>query len=317
VPLDPQARMLLDQLEAIGSTPMSQQTPAEARASFLLLAAVAGPAGAPVPTEDRAVPGPAGEIPVRVYRPQSDEPLPVVVYFHGGGWVIGDITTHDTTCQRLAAGVPAVVVSVDYRLAPEHRFPAAVDDCDAATAWVSAHAAELGGDAARLAVAGDSAGGNLAAVIALRARDSGGAPIAFQLLVYPATDLTRSLPSHTENGEGYLLDNDAMTWFVGQYLVDSDARHADASPLFVEDLTGLPPALVVTAEFDPLRDEGEAYAQRLRDAGVDATTSRYDGMIHGFYGLDSIFDSAKRATAETVAALRDALTKQPVSGATN
>jgi acetyl esterase len=317
VPLDPQARMLLDQLEAIGSMPMSQQTPAEARAGFLLLAAVAGPADAPVPTEDRTVPGPAGEIPVRVYRPQSDEPLPVVVYFHGGGWVIGDITTHDTTCQRIAAGVPAVVVSVDYRLAPEHRFPAAVDDCDAATAWVSAHAAELGGDAARLAVAGDSAGGNLAAVIALRARDSGGAPIAFQLLVYPATDLTRSLPSHTENGEGYLLDTDAMTWFVGQYLVDADARHADASPLFVEDLTGLPPALVVTAEFDPLRDEGEAYAQRLRDAGVDATTSRYDGMIHGFYGLDSIFDSAKRATAETVAALSAALSKQSVSGATS
>ena len=160
---------------------------------------------------------------MRVYRPQADEPLPVVVYFHGGGWVIGDIATHDTTCQRLAAGVPAVVVSVDYRLAPEHRFPAAVDDCDAATAWVSAHAAELGGDATRLAVAGDSAGGNLAAVIALRARDAGGPAIAFQLLVYPATDLTRSLPSHTENGEGYLLDTDAMTWFVGNYLADADA----------------------------------------------------------------------------------------------
>jgi acetyl esterase len=254
---------------------------------------------------------------VRVYRPAADDPLPVVVYFHGGGWVIGDIATHDTTCQRLAAGVPAVVVSVDYRLAPEHRFPAAVDDCDAATAWVSAHAAELGGDATRLAVAGDSAGGNLAAVVALRARHAHGPAIAFQLLVYPATDLTRSLPSHTENGEGYLLDTDAMTWFINQYLVDADPRHPDASPLFVDDLAGLPPALVVTAEFDPLRDEGEAYAQRLRDAGVDVTTSRYDGMIHGFYGLDSIFDASKRATAETIAALRDALTKQPVSGATN
>jgi acetyl esterase len=314
VPLDPQARMLLDQLEAIGTPPMSQQTPADARAAFGMLAAVAGPADAPVPIEDRTVPGPAGEIPVRVYRPAADEPLPVVVYFHGGGWVIGDIATHDTTCQRLAAGVPAVVVSVDYRLAPEHCFPAAVDDCDAATAWASAHAAELGGDAARLAVAGDSAGGNLAAVVALRARDNG-PPIAFQLLVYPATDLTRSLPSHTENGQGYLLDTDAMTWFVGNYLADADARHPDASPLFVEDLAGLPPALVVTAEFDPLRDEGEQYAQRLRDAGVDAITSRYDGMIHGFYGLDSIFDSAKRATAETVTALRDALSKQSVSGA--
>ena len=317
MPLDPQARTLLDQLEAIGSPPMSQQTPADARASFALLAAVAGPADAPVPTEDRTVPGPAGEIPVRVYRPPADEPLPVVVYFHGGGWVIGDIATHDTTCQRLAAGVPAVVVSVDYRLAPEHCFPAAVDDCDAATAWVSAHAAELGGDATRLAVAGDSAGGNLAAVVALRARDSGGPSIAFQLLVYPATDMTRSLLSHTENGEGYLLDTDAMTWFCDNYLADADPRHPDASPLFVDDLAGLPPALVVTAEFDPLRDEGESYAQRLRAAGVDVTTSRYEGMIHGFYGLDSIFDSAKRATEETVTALRDALSKQSVSGATS
>src|SRR5450755_743331 len=224
VPLDPQARMLLDQLEAIGSPSMSQQTPAEARAGFLLLAAVAGPADAPVPTEDRTVPGPAGEIPVRVYRPQSDEPLPVVVYFHGGGWVIGDITTHDTTCQRLAAGVPAIVVSVDYRLAPEHRFPAAVDDCDAATSWVSAHAAELGADPSRLAVAGDSAGGNLAAVVALHARDAGGPPIAFQLLIYPGTDMTRSLPSHTENGTGYLLDSDTMKWFLDNYLADADPR---------------------------------------------------------------------------------------------
>jgi acetyl esterase len=309
--------MLLDQLEAAGNPPMSQQTPEDARAGFALLAAVAGPADAPVPTEDRSIPGPAGEIPVRVYRPKSDEPLPVVVYFHGGGFVIGDIATHDTTCQRLAAGVPAVVVSVDYRLAPEHHFPAAVDDCDAATAWVSAHAEELGGDPARLAVAGDSAGGNLSAVVARRARDAGGPAIAFQLLVYPATDMTRSLPSHAENGTGYLLDADAMTWFLDHYFAGADVRQPDASPLLVDDLSGLPPALVVTAEFDPLRDEGEAYAQRMRDAGVDVTTSRYDGMIHGFYGLDSIFDSAKRATAETVNALRDALSKQSVSGTTS
>jgi acetyl esterase len=308
--------MLLDQIEALGNPPMSQQTPEEARAGFALLAAIAGPTEAPVPTEDRSVPGPAGEIPVRVYRPSSDEPLPVVVYFHGGGWVIGDIATHDTTCQRLAAAVPAVVVSVDYRLAPEHRFPAAVDDCGAATAWVSAHASELGADPARLAVAGDSAGGNLAAVVARRARDAGGPSVAFQLLVYPATDMTRSLPSHTENGTGYLLDSDAMTWFLDNYLAAADPRQPDASPLFVDDLSGLPPALVVTAGFDPLRDEGEAYAERMREAGVDVTTSRYDGMIHGFYGLDSIFDAAKRATAETAAALRDALSKQPVAGAT-
>jgi len=307
MPLDPQARTLLDQLEALGAPPMSQQTPEEARAGFAMLAAVAGPAEEPVPTEDQSVPGPAGDIPVRVYRPETDKPLPVVVYFHGGGFVIGDIATHDTTCQRLAAGVPALVVSVDYRLAPEHRFPAAVDDCDAATGWVSAHASEFGGDPSRLAVAGDSAGGNLAAVVARRARDAGGPPIALQLLIYPGTDMTRSLPSHTENGTGYLLDSDAMNWFLDNYLGDADPRHPDASPLFADDLSGLPPALVLTGEFDPLRDEGEAYAERLREAGVPVTTSRYDGMIHGFYGLDTIFDAAKKATDETVRALRDAL----------
>jgi acetyl esterase len=233
--------------------------------------------------------------------------LPVVVYFHGGGFVIGDIATHDAICHRLAAGVPALVVSVDYRLAPEHPFPAAVEDCDAATGWVSAHAVELGADPARLAVAGDSAGGNLATVVARHARDRGGPPVAFQLLIYPGIDMTRSFPSHSENGEGYLLDTDTMTWFLGNYLADADPRHPDASPIFAEDLSNLPPALVLTAEFDPLRDEGEAYAQRLREAGVVATTSRYDGMIHAFYGLDGILDSAKSATAETTAALRDAL----------
>ena len=306
MPLDPQARHLLAMIDAAGSPPMTQQTPDEARAGYAGLAAVAGPAEDPVPTEDRTIPGPAGAIPVRTYRPTADGPLPVVVFFHGGGWVIGDLETHDAICHRLAAGVPALVVSVDYRLAPEHPFPAAVEDVDAATRWVADHAAELGGDPARLAVAGDSAGGNLAAVAARHARDDGPA-IAFQLLVYPGTDMTRSLPSHQENGTGYLLDSDAITYFLGCYLGDTDPRDPDASPLFAPDLSGLPPALVVTAEFDPLRDEGEAYADRLREAGVDVTTSRYDGMIHGFYGLDNLFDSSRLATAEAVAAVRAAL----------
>jgi acetyl esterase len=304
VPLDPQARTLLDQLEASGSPPIHEQSAAEARASFALLAAVAGPPDAPVPTEDRSVPGPAGGIPVRVYRPPVDHALPLVVYFHGGGFVIGDITTHDTVCHRLAALVPAVVVSVDYRLAPEHRFPAAVDDCEAVTRWACSKAAELGGDPERVAVAGDSAGGNLATVVARRARDAGDLVLAFQLLVYPCTDLTRSSPSHVENGEGYLLDRDVIDWFMAQYIDEADLRHPDASPLLVDDLAGLPPAFVLTAEYDPLRDEGEAYADRLREAGVEVAATRYDGMIHGFYGLDSIFDAAKQATAETTAALR-------------
>ena len=274
MPLDPQARSLLDQFEAAGAPPFVELAPDEARAGFALLAEVSGPPEVAVPTEDRTVPGPAGEIPVRVYRPVTDSALPVVVFFHGGGWVIGDLDSHDTVCHRLAAGVPAVVVSVAYRLAPEHRFPAAVEDCEAATRWVSDHAGALGGDPDRLAVAGDSAGGNLAAVVALRARDAGGPPLAFQLLVYPVTDATRSQPSYTENGTGYLLEADTMRWFYDHYLGGADPARADVSPLFAPDLAGLPPALVVTAEFDPLRDEGEAYAERLRQAGVAAATSR-------------------------------------------
>ena len=307
MPLDPQASALLEQLIVAGAPRVSQQTPEEVRAGYALLADVAGPAEEEVPTEDRSVPGPGGEVPVRIYRPPSEVPLPVVVYFHGGGWVIGDIASHDASCHRLAVGVPAVVVSVDYRRAPEHPFPAAVDDCEAVTAWVAEQAPALGADPTRLAVAGDSAGGNLAAVVARRARDAGGPPIAFQLLIYPATDMTRSLPSHIENGSGYLLDTDTMAWFTGHYLGDRDPRQPDASPLFVEDLSGLPPALVVTAGFDPLRDEGEAYADRMRAAGVPVTVSRYDGMFHGFFGLDRILDSARAATLETAAALRAGL----------
>ena len=307
MPLDPQARQLLDLFAAAGAPPVHEQTPTEARAGFALLAEVAGPPEVAVPTEDRTVRGPGGGIPVRVYRPAADGALPVVVYFHGGGWVIGDIASHDTVCHRLAAGVPAVVVSVDYRLAPEHRYPAAVEDCEAVTGWVALHAPELGGDPARLAVAGDSAGGNLATVVARRARDAGGPAIAFQLLIYPATDATRSLPSHVENGRGYLLEADTMAWFCDHYLGGGDPRPPDVSPLFAPDLAGLPPALVVTAEFDPLRDEGEAYAERLRQSGVAVTTSRYDGLFHGFYGLDRVIPAAARAPDETGAALRAAL----------
>ncbi len=307
--LDPQAKAFLDQVNAMGGPPMSSMSPEQARAGYRMVMSMAvGPAEAPVPSENRTVPGPAGEVPIRVYRPSSEQPLPVVVYFHGGGFVIGDLETHDTICHRLAAGVPAVVVSVDYRLAPEHRFPAAVDDCEAATAWVSAHAADLGGDPARLAVAGDSAGGTLAAVVARRARDKGAPPIAFQLLIYPSTAAGGSLLV-MEYTKGYGLDLDTLMWFGASYLSDHDREAAlpDVAPLVVEDLTGLPPALVLTGECDPLRDEGESYAKRLREAGVAVTTTRYAGMIHGFYGFDRIFDTSKRATAETISALRDAL----------
>jgi acetyl esterase len=307
MPLDPQVQALLDQMAAADRPALHETSPAEARAAMAALGALGKYPDPLAATGDRSIPGPAGPVPVRVYTPAAAPPLPVVVFFHGGGWVIGGIDTHDSTCQQLATTVPAVVVSVDYRLAPENPFPAAVDDCLAATRWVHDHAAELGADPSRLAVAGDSAGGNLAAVISLKARDEGGPPIVFQLLVYPATDLTRSFASHAENGEGYMLNTDAIDWFLDHYLPEAERKNPDASPHFATDLSGLPPALIITAEFDPLRDEGEAYADRLREAGVTATASRYDGMIHGFFGMDLVLNSAGEAVAEASAALHSAL----------
>jgi len=305
--VDPQAQMILDAMAALPQRPIAEETPEDFRDVLIGLATIKGPVTNAAATEDLVIPGPGGGIPVRVYRPEGGPSLPVVVYFHGGGFVGGNIETHDGVCHGLAVGVPAVVVSVDYRLAPEAPFPAAVDDCEAAVRWVSDHAGELGADGSRLAVAGDSAGGNLAAVIARRTRDTGGPSIAFQLLIYPCTDATCSKPSHVENGEGYLLTAELMQWFYGHYLGGSDPRDPDLSPLLVEDLRGLPPALIITAEYDPLRDEGEAYAARLVEAGVSATSTRYDGMIHAFFGMSGTVDAADRAMAEAVLALREAL----------
>ncbi len=307
MPLDPAARLLLDQLESIDQPPISELTPEQLRASFELFGGLGSSPPDTVVTEDATLPGPVGPIPVRIYRPSGDGPLPLVVYFHGGGWVIGSIATHDPLCQQLAAGVPAIVVSVEYRLAPESRFPAAVEDSLAAVDWVAGKASELGGDPGRIAVAGDSAGGNLAAVVSIKARDLGSPTLAFQLLIYPATDLTRALPSHTENGEGYLLTAQSTRWFTAHYLGDADPTDPDASPLFVEDLAGLPPAFIMTAEFDPLRDEGEAYARRLREAGVNAEVKRYEGMIHGFMQMDLVIPAALDALQDAVIALRSAL----------
>ncbi len=305
--LDPQVRQILAQMAGAGRPPIHQLSPREARENATALALLGRYPEPRARTEDRRVPGPAGDIPIRVYRPAATEQLPVVVYFHGGGWVIGGIDSHDSTCQQLATAVPAVVVSVDYRMAPEDPYPAPLEDCYAATSWVAAHAEELGVDGHRLAVAGDSAGGNLAALVALKARDEEGPALAFQLLVYPATDLTCSFPSHAENAEGYLLEQDSIRWFLDHYIPEADRKSPDASPWFAEGLGGLPPALVITAEFDPLRDEGEAYAARLRDEGVPAKASRYDGMIHGFFGMDGVLDGAGRAVEEAAIALRGAL----------
>jgi acetyl esterase len=255
--------------------------------------------------KDLEVPGPAGGIPVRVYRPSEESDLPVLVYLHGGGWAICSIETHDVTCRELANGAGCVVVSVEYRLAPEHRFPAAVEDCYAALGWVAGHAASLGGDPARLAVGGDSAGGNLAAVVALLARERGGPRLCHQLLVYPITDHAFDTTSYRENAEGPLLTRETMRGFWGLYLArEEDGRNPLASPLRAPDLAGLPSAHVITAEYDPLRDEGEAYAKRLAAAGVPVVQRRYDGMIHGFFGFTAQIDRAGEAVADAARELR-------------
>jgi acetyl esterase len=307
MPLDDDVRKVLDMMAAAGPTPVDQLEPVSFREVYAGTA-LAGSHPEVLPdTEDRTIAGPAGDLVVRIYRPEASGPLPLVVYAHGGGWVIGDLDTHDGVCEHLAVGTPAVVVSVHYRRAPEDRFPAAVEDVVAAVTWAHAHAAELGADPDRLAVAGDSAGGNLAAVAVRRLRDAGGPPVAFQLLLYPVCDCTMAQPSYQENASGYLLDAEVMAWFIDAYLGGSDPADPDASPLFAGDLAGLPPALVVTAEFDPLRDEGEAYARRLAEAGVPTTCTRYDGTIHGFVSLAGVLESGRRAMDDVVVALRAAL----------
>jgi acetyl esterase len=258
--------------------------------------------------EDRRIPGAAGEIGVRVYRPEGRAPLPALVYFHGGGWVIGSLETHDGACRELANRVGCVVVSVDYRLAPESRYPAAAEDCYAATKWVAGNAQALGVDPARIGIGGDSAGGNLTAVVALMARDRGGPALRHQLLIYPVTDADFGRPSYRENAEGYLLTTKAMEWFWGHYVPDPAQRAEPyAAPLRAKDLAGLPPAFVITAEYDPLRDEGEAYAKRLQQAGVPTRLQRYDGAIHGFFAMGLLSEVARTALADAVAEAKRAL----------
>ena len=310
--LHPQAAYLLRLIEEKGLPPTHTLTPTQAREYYLARKAVTQPDPPEVAlAKDLVAPGPGGDIPLRLYRPMgspAQQVLPVLVYYHGGGWVIGNRDTHDVLCRELANGSGCAVVSVDYRLAPEHRFPAAVDDALAATRWVHANAASLGLDASRLAVGGDSAGGKLAAVVALAARDSGDLPIAFQLLIYPATDQRRQWPSHTTNGQGYLLTKDTMDYFHDHYLIDArsdlDWR---ASPLLAEDHRQLPPAFVLVAGYDPLHDEGVAYAQKLTEAGNRATLVNFGRQIHGFITMGKVIDEANVAVRICADQLRAAL----------
>jgi acetyl esterase len=314
MPLEPEIARVLELMAGFGGSGLSAATPEQARKHFRFLTVdLRDPAQlAPVRSADDVVlTGPAGELPARVYRPEADGAVPTIVFLHGGGFVLGDLDTHDDHCRLLCAELDAVVLSVDYRLAPEHPFPAAYEDCLAATRWAGDHLDELGGDVERLVVAGDSAGGNLSAAVALACRDDG-PRLAAQLLLYPGVDFTDSgeHPSRVTNGEGLFLTAEDMRWFGGHYVPD-EAQRADprASVLLAQDLSGLPPALVATAEFDPLRDEGEAYAAALAQAGVEVALQRYDGLIHGFFGLGPVSPGSAAAVREITAALRDLLAR--------
>lgn len=306
MPVDPPIQQLLDLMAAQGSGGITAGTPTEARAMMTTMTAMLNaafpdgprvPVGAVVDTE-------VAGVPVRVYRPDgAGGPVPTTVMFHGGGFVIGDLESHDDQARMLVVATGGVVVAVDYRLAPEHPFPAPVDDCEAVTRAVLEDIGSYGGDPARVGVAGDSAGGNLSAVIALRLRDEpGAAPLRAQLLWYPAVDMVDddTYASRQENAEGYFLTAEDMIWFGEHYLGDRDRTDPSISPLKATSLAGLPPAVVATAQFDPLRDEGEAYAAALDKAGVQVVVHRYDGLIHGFVGMVVLSQVATAATDETL-----------------
>jgi acetyl esterase len=314
MPLDPQAQAYLDQMAALNAPPLYTLTPEFIRQATRMQRAMLGEPEPVANVETRVIPGPAGDIPIRIYTPSGNGPFPVLVFFHGGGWVICDLDTHDDICRSLTNQAACIVVSVDYRLAPEHKFPAAPEDCYAATCWVAGNAAQLNGDPSRIAAGGDSAGGNLAAVISQMARDQGGPSLVFQLLIYPATDFKATTPSSEENARGYFLEKQDMIWFMNHYLNgEEDKLNPLASPLKASDLSGLPPALIITAQYDPLRDEGELYGQQLKAAGVPVTMSRYNGMIHGFLSMAAVLDQGKQAIAECASALRAAFTLEPSS----
>ena len=309
--LDPQVRAVIDLVIKSGRPAYHTLSPKDARQLFR----ETRPAATPTPPQIGAVRDAVtdGAIPLRVYRPvgvPDTTALPALVFFHGGGWVIGDLETHDVLCRQLTAASGASVISVDYRLAPEHKFPAAAEDAWAATRWIVTHAAELGLDASRLAVGGDSAGGNLAAVVALMARDAGGPAITLQVLIYPVTDVMRETRTYADFAEGYMLTRDSMRWFIAHYLRSKDdASDWRVSPLRASSLAGLPPALIVTAGFDPLRDEGEQYANRLRDGGVMVDYACYGGMVHGFLGMGKLIDTAMRAVDHIGGVVRQALAR--------
>jgi acetyl esterase len=320
MPLDPAAKNLLDLLVAAGRPKVWQVTPTEAREGISALAEAADAKDVPIGhIENGTLPGPAAALPYRSYTPidAAPEPLPALVYFHGGGFVIGNLDTHDGLCRQLANASGCSVISIDYRLAPEHKFPAAVEDAYAAARWVAEHARELGIDPGRIAIGGDSAGANLAAVVCQLAKQRGGPKLALQLLLYPATESGVDTPSRVALAEGYLLEKKSIEWFFQQYVEPgTDPIDPRLSPLLAPDLSGLPPAHIHTAEFDPLVDEGKAYADKLAAAGVEVAYTCHTGMIHHFFCLAGAIPYARTAIANAGAAIKQALAPARSASAT-
>ena len=308
MPLDPQAKLLLDAIGISSAPGIETLTPHAARERSRMFAEIRRQMGVEEVDQvwGKRIPGPAGKIPIRIYSPDISKPAPALVYFHGGGWVIGDLDTVDGICRSLANKAGCIIVSVDYRLAPEAKFPAAVEDCYAATQWVASNASELGIDRDRIAVGGDSAGGNLSAVVSQIARDRGGPKLAYQLLIYPGTDMRMGWPSVEENKDAPILSKAGLIWFTEHYVrTEQDKLNPLASPLLAEDLADLPPACVLTAEMDPIRDEGEAYASRLQEFGVEVELKRYDGMPHGFFSFGAALDGAREAHNDSAVRLQE------------
>ncbi|HTW89905.1 MAG TPA: alpha/beta hydrolase [Candidatus Binataceae bacterium] len=311
--MDPQIKLVLDQIAGLTGGPPRTMPVADARKGLDQVVDLLRSGGVEevARAENRKIPGPAGEIPLRVFVPKSGSPCGALVYLHGGGWVLGGLHSHDNICRAFANAAGCLVVAVDYRLAPENKFPAAPEDCYAATAWVAGNAAALGYPEGRVAVGGDSAGGNLTAVVSMMARDRKGPKLRFQLLIYPATDVAMDTPSYRDfQDDGYFLSGADMIWFWNHYLArKEDGDNPYASPARAKDLSGLPPAFVITAGLDPLRDEGEAYARRLIEAGVPTLCARYEYVTHAVFNMAPLVDAGKTITRQAAAAVREALMK--------
>jgi acetyl esterase len=307
MPLHPQVEGILTAMAEEGGKPIAQMTVEEARGLTGMLAELGGEPATVGDVRDVTIPVDGGEIPARVYSPDTTGIHPIVVFYHGGGWVIGDLDSHDRVARQLCNDVDAVVVVPHYRMGPEFRFPTAPQDCAATLRWVVDNAGALDADGSRVALCGDSAGGNLTAVVSQMARDAGGPAVAFQAMVYPATNMTAEGGSLDENATGYFLERDDIGWFMDHYIDEDDRKHPLASPALHGDLGNLPPAFITTCEFDPLRDDGEAYGAALAANGVPVEVKRYDGMIHGVLNMTGVIDGGREMLSDVASRLRDAL----------